>query len=104
MNSFKDQLELEVGTVFANEDEFWDMHKIDGNEVSCMIDKEVLRQGSSKAEGVYCDQIVLYVKENSLKKKPVKGSVILLDHESYFVCEVAFEVGLLVVTLEANES
>lgn len=108
MSAFKDAVAADIKATFINELEFADEHTVNGEPVICVVDSNITdeRQVSSSefAPGVYMDQVVLYVKQSDLPQKPVRGELLKLDNERYFVKKVADNVGVLEITLEANES
>lgn len=107
MSLFKDTVKADVKNVFLNADEFSDRHKIDGVEIVCQIDTDVIdpKDGSISQPlyGVFANTITLYVSSEAMKK-PVEGQVLRIDDRRLSVRQVKDEMGIYVITLEENDS
>lgn len=109
MIRFKAAIAADIKAVFINGLEFADEHDINGQAVLCVVDRDVAqeRNGPSYAEyaeGVYRSQIVVYVAADDLPERPVRGELFRLDGDRYLVDEVAENMGVLEITIEANDS
>lgn len=107
MAGFKDCLNCDM-TVFFNDNEFAEVHDIDGLSVLAIVDSDILKTRTSrKAEeydGVYAAEVAVYVKAIDLPVRPVYGQAIRLDGKLYTVVECSEEMGVLEIVLGANES
>ena len=99
---FKDYLASDL-TAFINTDEFADTHDIDGQQVNCVSDSDVI-DGGSTYDGVYSRIKKLYVKAVDLPARPARGQHIRVDDELYIVAECTENLGMLEITLEANRA
>jgi len=99
---FKDQLALDTA-VFLNTDEFADTHNIDGEQVTCVFDNDIFQKGQT-ADGVYISIKKLFIKSADLPDRPVVGQHVRVDGELYLVSDSTEVMGLLEITLEANET
>ena len=69
--TFKEQIAEDIRTTFANEDEFWDWHVINGKNMLAMVDnnemvdreKRYQYRKSLYADGVYLKELLIYVRE-----------------------------------------
>lgn len=109
MSRFKDQVAADIKQVFINPLEFASLHNIDGQDVNAVIDRDVIKErqaptAAEYAEGVYKDEMLVYVATGDLRRTPVKGQIFRLDGEIYLVAEVAENMGVLEITIEANEA
>lgn len=108
MSKFKDQLKRDLD-IFINQDEFSDLHKLDGVEMTVLVDDDSFNEFSSTVErenamqGIYQSAITIYVKSSDYDK-PEVGYRLKLDDEHYFVTGVSDSVGLLKINLVSNES
>jgi len=107
MSQFKDSLKADVKGVFLNCDEFSDSHLVNGKEIVCQVDTDVIDpKTGSVAEplyGVFLNTVTLYVSADDLDR-PVEGQLLHLDDQTYAVRKVKDEMGIYVITLEANDS
>lgn len=108
MIGFKDALAKDVKSVFINGQEFADAHMIDGVEVLCVVDSDIIAERESQirsesVEGVFASKKMIFVDENDLPSVPVRGQRLSLDGEWYFVNDVDISAGILQITIEANE-
>lgn len=107
MMRFKDCLKSDIATFF-NLDEFAEMHEIDGYKVPAVIDSDILKirsqNRSERYEGVFKGEIAVYVKTEDLPFRPVYGQDLRLDGKLYFVVECSEDMGVLEITLGADES
>lgn len=99
---FKDQLALDTA-VFLNAGEFAGLHDIDGEQITCVFDNDVLQKGQA-VDGVYSSMKKLFIKSADLHDRPVVGQHIRVDGELYLVSDSTEAMGILEITLEANES
>lgn len=109
MSAFKDAVAADIKSTFINALEFADTHNIDGTDVLCVVDSDILQERSSKAaseyaEGVFRAQILVYIAKEDLPVRPVYGEVIRLDGDLYLVQECIENMGVLEITIEANDT
>lgn len=107
MPGFKDYLASDI-SVFFNSDEFAELHDIDGQQVLAVVDIDILKVRSDRRaeryDGVYKGEVTVYVKAADLPSRPVHGQHLRLDKKLYLVAECTENMGVLEITLEANES
>lgn len=109
MSAFKDAVKADIKRVFINPLEFADEHEINGDAVLAVVDRDVIKErqqptATDYAEGVFMEEILVYVEADDLPRKPVKGELMTLDGERYLVKEVAENMGVLEITIIANEA
>lgn len=103
-SAFKAQVRNDIKATFLNSLEFSDWHDIDGTRVLCMLDADIVQERNARtqadyAEGVFEDEIVLYVALLDLPRRPVIGEIMYVDERRYFVRYVAENMGIIEVTL-----
>lgn len=109
MKSFKDLIKEEVRTVFINEKEFGEIHTLDGQEVTIIIDNNELTERTkyrSKDEyttGIYADEILFFISQKQMEDKPRIGRIIKLDGKEYIVTNVEDESNMYAITIGVNE-
>lgn len=107
MMRFKDYTKTDLDTFF-NLDEFAEIHEIGGYKAPAVIDSDIVKiRSQSKSErfdGIYKGEIVVYVKSKDLPFRPVYGQDLRLDGKLYFVVECSEDMGVLEITLGADES
>lgn len=109
MSAFKDAVNADIKRVFINLLEFADQHNINGQMVDAVIDRDVIKErqpptASEYSEGIFLEEILVYVAADDLQRKPVKGEIFRLDNEMYLVKEVAENMGVLEITITSNEA
>jgi uncharacterized protein YlzI (FlbEa/FlbD family) len=110
--TFKDQIAKDIDDVFANEDEFWDWHTIDGKKMLVQIDnneminreKRYQYRRSFNADGVFLKELLIYVKAKDFGALPAVKRVLTFDGKSYIVSDAINEDGIYSISLEANRS
>lgn len=109
MRAFKDAIAADIKGVFINPLEFAEQHNINGQIVTAMVDSDILKErsrptASEYAEGVFIDEKLVYVAADDLQRKPVEGEMFRLDNRRYIVKEVVDNMGVLEITITANEA
>jgi hypothetical protein len=109
MTRFKDAVAADIKGTFINALEFADLHDINGTELLCVIDGDIIQERNARtyseyAEGVFKSQKMVFVAVDDLPERPVKGEIFRLDGELYMVDECAENMGVLEITIEANDS
>lgn len=109
MTTFKGAVQADIDNTFLNVSEFADWHDVNGEQVNCVVDKDILQErksaGSSEfTPGVFQHQILVYVAAADLPRRPVRDELFRLDGDRYLVADCAENMGMLEVTLEANDT
>lgn len=111
MSAFKDAVAADIKRTFINPLEFAEWHDVNGTEVLCVVDSDIMderkSQGSGNfdyAPGVFTAQKKLYIDAIDVARPPVEGELFRLDGERYLVDEVVINDGVLEITIEANET
>ena len=106
--TFKELLRRDVDEIFFNEDEYSEVHDIDGEKMTAMIDdmEHVEREKKMKSnmDGIHARQILLYVKAHEFGALPAQGRILKLDGRRYTVLDTVDEGSVYTITLEANRS
>ena len=110
--TFKEQMQLDIGAVFMNLEEFSDIHTVNGKEMAVQIDSNEMierekrhqnRQGVY-TDGVYIKELLIYVKAEDFGKLPAVGRVLTLDGKAYTISDAIDEDGIYSLSLEANRT
>lgn len=103
MSRFKDAVHNDIKAVFLNLEEFGEWHRLNGETVQCVIDKN-LTQGTDKGDiiGVFANLQTVYVSADDIPA-PVEGELFHIDGSLHLVKSVSEEGGMLVIVAEANE-
>lgn len=110
--TFKDQIATDNRRVFANRDEFWEYHAINGSKMLCMVDNNELVDREKRyqyrkslyADGVYLKELLIYVLAEDFGALPAIGRSVTFDKKSYIVSDAINEDGIYSLTLEANKA
>lgn len=98
---FKDILASDIDKVFLNATEFAEIHTIDDEEITCMLDED--KSSPNKTDGVYNMRRRLFVSQESLGYRPEPEQKIKLDDDYYYVVDCLGNE-MLEVILEARQS
>ena len=89
MSTLKEDILQDINDVFANEEEFFEEHTVNGKKMLIMVDgdENLNRTGFQKSfhEGVQAEQVVVYVKASDFGRKPAYGSKVTIDRASFLV-------------------
>lgn len=105
--TFKDIIRNDID-LFVNQDEFADMHLIDGKKMPVMIDNneqvEREKRMTQHMDGIYKKQMLIYVKKSDYGVLPAIGKILNLDGRVYKIMDAIDEDGIFSISLEANRS
>lgn len=109
MSAFKDAVSADIKAVFINDLEFADTYNINGDQVRAVVDRDILQErprisSSADAQAVFEEEIRIYIEASDMKRKPVEGEILRLDGTIFLVSEVHDNMGVLEITIKANES
>lgn len=104
MSAFQDQVKRDLNTLFFNQDEHAEAHKIDDAEnVLCIIDTDVsqpLDKPKVRRDGIRADKFILYVRETDLPGVPEYDQIIRFDDVRHRVINRNISAGMIQMTLE----
>lgn len=103
--TFKDCIKADLD-VFINNDEFSDVHDINGIEVNCIVQsptsQEVFQREALKYDDLSGCLLMIHVKANEVPDMPVEGQVWELDGNKGIVYTATVDDGMLTVALRLN--
>lgn len=106
MSAFMDNAMSDLDEIFFS-DEIGEIHNIDGNDTTVIIDNEELekikRLSDEKDTGIYRDDILLYVREKDISRKLKIGTVLEFDEKTMFVHSVFKNGGMYKLIVGANK-
>lgn len=103
--NFKEVMRNDINAVFFNQNEFSEMHIINGLEMPVIVDELELNEREKKLmtrDGTYKRQKLIYVSVESYGNPPKINRPFSLDGRTYLVKEVNEEDGIYSITIEAN--
>lgn len=104
MATFKDYLASD-NDIFFNTDEFGELHNINGNNMTIMIDNDLLKERQIKsAEGTYTGNLLFSVRASEFGEKPAIEQIIKYDTKPMRVTDCQEDAGIYIITLEGNLS
>lgn len=106
MSAFKDAIKNDVKKTFINLDEFADTHKLNGVNVSCIIDKDLTQETAARnrdLEGVFLNTVTVYVAASDLTARPVEGELLKIDGSFHLVQSVSDEDGIYAIVCVENQ-
>lgn len=107
MTTFKDAIEQDVTNVFLNAGEFAETHNINGTDVCCLVDTDLITGIANTLEnpilGIFKNAVTIYVKTADMEQKPVERELLYLDGKMFYVSKVNVEAGMYVIVAEAND-
>ncbi len=105
MSTLKEDILQDINDVFANEEEFFEEHTVNGKKMLIMVDgdENLNRTGFQKSfhEGVQAEQVVVYVKASDFGRKPAYGCKVTIDRASFLVSSAVNHCGMYSITLES---
>jgi hypothetical protein len=105
--NLKDQIAKDNNNVFLNNNDFADTYNIKydnkSQDIVAVIDNDVLRQGGN-AQGVYLGMKRVFVNANDFPHRFAIGARITIDGKTYYVRDNGEEMGMYVITIEANKN
>lgn len=103
MSAFKDAIAADIKNVFINTDEFAEEHDINGVMIPCVISDDLTAGANASLEGVFINTLTINVSKDALNEVPVEGELLRVNGSLHIVRSVSDEMGMLVITCEANE-
>lgn len=111
LSPFKTQVDIDIKSAFLNGHEFAEEHELNGTEnVTCILQditvEQELSSGNSSADRyyeVYGHRLLVNVAVSDLPEVPSYGQTFTVDGKLYLVDSVDNDMGILSITLEANE-
>lgn len=107
--SFKDCIAADIHQVFLNEDEFAEIHTVDGRPMRVILDDDGLQQrdaarGGVHSDGIYNTRRLIYLSKEDYGGRPAPGKALNLDGRIWYVVQTEDAAGLLSIELEANRT
>ena len=107
---FRDTIPGDNENVFLNYDEFAEDHNLNGATAKACIQNVTEEQGLSTGDsesqtyfGLYGSMLKVYCLTSALPEVPIYGQTFFVDGKQYLVESVADDVGMLCITLIAND-
>ena len=110
MKSFKRQAFEDISNVFLDPEFFGEKHRLNDREMMVIVDSnEVEERGKKQFEhshidGIYKDEIIVYVARKDFGEQPIRHRAITLDGREYRVIDSKDEGGILSITLGGFDS
>lgn len=105
--NFKELVQHDNTNVFINFDEFGELKDIDGEDVLIVVDGDLINerpQAPSYEDGTYQNKLTFFVREEELGYVPEQYQNMKIENYPYIVANVAKNMGILEVTIEANQT
>ena len=107
--SFRDCIAADIHQVFLNEDEFAEVHTVDGKPMRVILDDDGLQErdaarGGVSTDGLYKSRRLLYLSKADYGGRPVPGKALNLDGRVWYVVSADEDAGMLTIELEANRT
>lgn len=102
---FKEVIQSDINNIFLNNEEFCDMHMVDGKEMHVIVDELELTEREKKSvnkDMTYKAQKLIYVSAEEFGKLPKINRPFNLDGRTYLVRDASEEDGMYSITLEVN--
>ena len=103
--TFKEAAFQDIGNTFFNEDEFGEWHTLSGKRMKVVVDATEVEERAkksflhSKADGVYEDNLLIYVPRKSFGEQPARGRELTFDGLRYRVEDCRDEGGVYSIQL-----
>ena len=101
-------VQRDIDDIFLNLEEYADIHEINGREIKCVIDTDLVEKYGDKADsyrfGIMTNQVRIFVKASDMVPAPVQDQLLVIDGSHHRVDSVSSEMGVLVIiATEVNE-
>ena len=102
MKTFKEYLSSDMA-VFINENEFGETHRIDGKNISIIIDDDKLVERQNGAfDGIGIGTILYFAKVDDFEKPPIIGASQKFDGKFMIITSVISADGMYEIMLSQN--
>ena len=99
---FKDYLQQDLETFF-NPDEFGEIHRINGRELTIVVDNERLMERTKKEfDGISIGELLYFVKASDYGERPTIGKAQKFDKRQMYVADVKDSDGIYEIILSQN--
>ena len=106
MSTFKEQILEDIDDVFADTDEFFEEHVVNGRKMPVMVDgnenEERTKFQKMYHEGSKSKRLLIYVKASDFGRMPRYGNKVTIDSSEFFVTDAVNESGIYSITMEAS--
>ena len=107
--SFRDCIAADIQNVFLNQEEFAEVHTVDGKSMRVILDDDSLLErdaarGGVHTDGLYKNRRLLYLSKTDYGGRPVPGKALNLDGRVWYVVQADEDAGMLTIELEANRT
>lgn len=107
--NFKDIVRQDVKNVFLNPNEFGEKHKVNGKEMTLIIDNNEMlerekRYQKEKIEGLHRQQMLFYVAAVDFGRLPASGKVLDIDGQKYVITDAIKEGPMYSISVEVHNS
>lgn len=99
--TFKDVVAADIEKVFLNTDEFAESHRIDGEDITCVLDED--KAVPNKIDGVYTMRRRLFISQLALGYRPEPEQKIKIDDNYFYVLDCIGN-DMLEIVLEARQT
>lgn len=103
--TFKEYAAKDINEIFFNCNEFAEVHSINGQEISIIIDEHKLNEQNNKFNPLneFSEKMILfYVSKDNLEFSPKINTNLMFDGELYQVFDVIEDNGIFAVTIMSN--
>jgi len=99
---FKDYLQQDLN-IFFNPDEFGEVHKINGRDLTVIVDNERLMERTKKEfDGISIGELLYFVKASDYGERPTIGEAQKFDKRQMYVVDVRDSDGVYEIILSRN--
>lgn len=110
--TFKELIAHDNRSIFLNQNEFAELHMVNGKEMSVQIDNNELIDREKHyqytqnlySEGIYVKELLIYVSAEEFGKLPAVGRLLNLDGKTYTISDAINEDGIYSLSLKANKT
>ena len=109
--TFKEQLLEDIDAVFLNDEEFAEMHNLNGVNTMAIVQQTVVNDDLTTTDttkvtfydGLYAKGAIVNVKRDDIPKIPIPGAKFYLDGQYGHVVAANDDEGMVTITWAANE-
>lgn len=103
--NFKDQLQQDLDDVFLNVDDFAEIHRVEGREISVVVDNDQLNKlKQGQILGLVEADMLLMGRESDFPANLEPGRLLNVDGRELIVANSGKDLGLVEVALRQNRT
>ena len=103
MSYFKMMVEKDIQEVFLNIDFFGEIHNVEGNDISIILDDEQLKEKQGGQDmAIAASSVLMYAYVSDLPGRLPAGELLNIDGREFVIDDWSEDMGIAIIALSAN--